>query len=172
MKFPVVASVFLFGFYIAYKYLPKEILNIVIRVQFSIGALVSTITLLHPLIKYPASLLSPNKQITPHRYLKSLFDLSPFTLSPATLVTFLICLIPITLYFFTNNWFLNNIYGVLFTVLALGSINLSSFKVGFLMLWLLFFYDIFWVYGTDVMVTVAKSLDIPIKLMFPYLKDG
>lgn len=36
------------------------------------------------------------------------------------------------------------------------------------MLWGLFFYDIFWVYGTDVMVTVAKSIDAPIKLMFPY----
>jgi minor histocompatibility antigen H13 len=37
-----------------------------------------------------------------------------------------------------------------------------------LMLWGLFFYDIFWVYGTDVMLTVAKSIDAPIKLMFPY----
>ncbi len=37
-----------------------------------------------------------------------------------------------------------------------------------LMLWGLFFYDIFWVYGTDVMITVAKSIDAPIKLMFPY----
>jgi minor histocompatibility antigen H13 len=36
------------------------------------------------------------------------------------------------------------------------------------MLWGLFFYDIFWVYGTDVMITVAKSIDAPIKLMFPY----
>ena len=35
------------------------------------------------------------------------------------------------------------------------------------MLWGLFFYDIFWVYGTDVMLTVAKSVDAPIKLMFP-----
>lgn|SRR3990167_2873307 len=32
---------------------------------------------------------------------------------------------------------------------------------------LLFFYDIFWVFGTDVMVTVAKSFDGPIKLLFP-----
>jgi minor histocompatibility antigen H13 len=30
-----------------------------------------------------------------------------------------------------------------------------------------FFYDIFWVFGTDVMVTVAKSFDAPIKLLFP-----
>mmetsp|Transcript_36932 Transcript_36932/g.92793 ORF Transcript_36932/g.92793 Transcript_36932/m.92793 type:complete len:399 (-) Transcript_36932:484-1680(-) len=31
----------------------------------------------------------------------------------------------------------------------------------------LFIYDIFWVFGTDVMVTVAKSFQAPIKLVFP-----
>jgi len=36
------------------------------------------------------------------------------------------------------------------------------------LLWGLFFYDIFWVYGTDVMVTVALSIDAPIKLLFPF----
>lgn len=30
----------------------------------------------------------------------------------------------------------------------------------------LFVYDVFWVFGTDVMVTVAKSFDAPIKLLF------
>lgn len=27
--------------------------------------------------------------------------------------------------------------------------------------------DVFWVFGTDVMVSVATGLDIPIKLVFP-----
>ena len=31
----------------------------------------------------------------------------------------------------------------------------------------LFFYDIFFVFKTDVMLTVAKSIDAPIKLLFP-----
>lgn len=31
----------------------------------------------------------------------------------------------------------------------------------------LFVYDVFWVFGTDVMVTVARSFDVPIKLLFP-----
>lgn len=31
----------------------------------------------------------------------------------------------------------------------------------------LFFYDIFWVFFTPVMVSVAKGLDAPIKLLFP-----
>lgn len=77
---------------------------------------------------------------------------------------------PVVLYFVTKHWFLNNIFGVLFTIVALKSINLHSFKVGFTLLWILFFYDIFFVYGTDIMVTVAKNLSIPIKLQFPYLK--
>jgi minor histocompatibility antigen H13 len=77
--------------------------------------------------------------------------------------------VPVGFYFVTKHWALNNIFGVLFSVVALKSINLSSTKTGLLLLWALFFYDIFWVYGTDVMVTVAKNLDLPIKLVFPYL---
>ena len=33
--------------------------------------------------------------------------------------------------------------------------------------WGLLIYDVFWVFATDVMVTVAKSFDAPIKLLFP-----
>ena len=42
-------------------------------------------------------------------------------------------------------------------------ISLDSIKVGCLLLGGLFIYDIFWVFGTDVMVTVAKGLEAPIK---------
>ena len=31
----------------------------------------------------------------------------------------------------------------------------------------LFVYDVFWVFGTEVMVSVAKGLDAPIKILFP-----
>jgi minor histocompatibility antigen H13 len=66
---------------------------------------------------------------------------------------------------------MNNIFAMLFTLVALKSLSLSSTQTGLLLLWALFFYDIFWVYGTDVMVTVAKNLDIPVKLLFPYLNS-
>jgi minor histocompatibility antigen H13 len=38
----------------------------------------------------------------------------------------------------------------------------------------LFFYDIFWVFGTEVMVSVAKTIDAPIKILFPtdFLTNG
>ena len=45
--------------------------------------------------------------------------------------------------------------------------QLPRVSTGLILLGGLFFYDIFWVFGTDVMITVAKSFEAPIKLVFP-----
>jgi minor histocompatibility antigen H13 len=39
-------------------------------------------------------------------------------------------------------------------------------------LWLLFLYDLYWVYESDVMVTVAKSIELPLRLKFPYYNES
>jgi len=94
-------------------------------------------------------------------------DKTQIKISKMDLVTLMFAL-PISLmYGFTRHWLLNNFFGVLFSIIGIQSLNLPSFKIAFILLWGLFFYDIFWVYGTDVMVTVAKSVNAPIKLMFP-----
>ena len=46
-------------------------------------------------------------------------------------------------------------------------ISLDSFKTGFVLLSGLFFYDIYFVFGSKIMVTVAKSIDAPIMITFP-----
>lgn len=43
---------------------------------------------------------------------------------------------------------------------------LNNMSTGFILLGGLFIYDIFWVFYTDVMVTVAKSFEAPIKREF------
>jgi minor histocompatibility antigen H13 len=43
----------------------------------------------------------------------------------------------------------------------------ATFPIATLLLGLLFFYDIFFVFYTPLMVTVATTLDVPIKLLFP-----
>jgi minor histocompatibility antigen H13 len=83
------------------------------------------------------------------------------------ILCFLLALIPTIMYLVTKHYIMNNFFGILFTVVGIENLNLPSFKIGFVLLWGLFFYDIFWVYGTDVMLTVAKSVDAPIKLLFP-----
>lgn len=64
-------------------------------------------------------------------------------------------------------WFLNNILGISFCLQGIERFSLGTYKIGAILLVGLFFYDIFWVFGTDVMVTVAKKLDGPIKILFP-----
>jgi minor histocompatibility antigen H13 len=109
--------------------------------------------------------------VKPPKFLKSLLEIDDFDVTPASIICTILVSIPVIFYCMTKYWVLNNVFGVLFSIMALRNIDLASFKVGFLLLWFLFFYDIFWVYGTDVMVTVAKNLDIPIKLLFPYLNN-
>lgn len=45
--------------------------------------------------------------------------------------------------------------------------KVSNYRVLCVLLWLLFAYDIFMVFKSDMMVTVAKNLDAPIKLILP-----
>lgn len=98
-----------------------------------------------------------------------MLEIKKFDISIARIVCIVGAAFPVGLYFVSRHWALNNIFAILFTLVALKGLSLSSTKTGLFLLWALFFYDIFWVYGTDVMVTVAKNLDIPIKILFPSL---
>ena len=59
-----------------------------------------------------------------------------------------------------------------FSIFGIENLALGEFKVGMILLCLLFFYDIFWVFYTPVMVSVAKNIEGPVKLMFPKLKEA
>ena len=74
------------------------------------------------------------------------------------------CALPIL---WTKHWAANNVLGLAFALSAISLIHLDSFGTGVILLSGLFFYDIFWVFKTDVMVTVAKSFDVPVKLLMP-----
>ncbi|PYH97707.1 hypothetical protein BO71DRAFT_395954 [Aspergillus ellipticus CBS 707.79] len=69
--------------------------------------------------------------------------------------------------FVTKPWWLTNFLGFSFCYGTLQFMSPSTFITGSLILGSLFFYDIYFVYFTPLMVTVAKKLDVPIKLLFP-----
>lgn len=70
-------------------------------------------------------------------------------------------------YFVTGHWVLNNVMAIALSILTTELLRFKSIGVAAVLLVGLFFYDIFWVFGTDVMVTVAKNIEGPIKLLFP-----
>ncbi|KAL2846283.1 signal peptide peptidase-domain-containing protein [Aspergillus pseudodeflectus] len=69
--------------------------------------------------------------------------------------------------FVSKPWWLTNFLGFSFCYGTLRLMSPSTFVTGSLILGSLFLYDIYFVYFTPLMVTVAKNLDVPIKLLFP-----
>jgi minor histocompatibility antigen H13 len=67
----------------------------------------------------------------------------------------------------SKHWVLTNLQGFAVSYAALQLMSPTTFPTGSLILGALFCYDIWAVFFTPLMVTVAKNLDQPIKLMFP-----
>jgi minor histocompatibility antigen H13 len=71
-----------------------------------------------------------------------------------------------------KTWWLTNLIGFGFCYGTLQLMSPTTFWTGSLVLAGLFIYDITMVFYTPLMVTVATSLDVPIKLVFPGPKRG
>ncbi|XP_053103670.1 minor histocompatibility antigen H13 isoform X3 [Hemicordylus capensis] len=70
-------------------------------------------------------------------------------------------------YLLKKHWIANNLFGLAFSLNGVELLHLNNVSTGCILLGGLFVYDVFWVFGTNVMVTVAKSFEAPIKLVFP-----
>ncbi|QIW94558.1 hypothetical protein AMS68_000076 [Peltaster fructicola] len=121
-----------------------------------------------PLSKVMWTVRSALKQkYTLEAYVKALLDAkSDFTVLD---VTGLLVGIAAVAYnsFVAKPWWLTNVQGFAVSYFALQLISPTSFDIGSLVLCGLFFYDIWAVFFTPLMVTVATKLDQPIKLLFP-----
>jgi len=171
--FPLVGSSFLFGLYVLFKFFAADMINLLLSTYFMILGVGAIINVLAPIMK----VLLPKNFAERKPFILN-FNI-PFVKDPFNFeITFQDILasfiaIPIGIYYFqTKNWITNNIFGECFSIVSIELISLQSFKTGCVLLVGLFFYDIFWVFGTDVMVTVAKSFEAPIKVIWPKNEIG
>lgn len=169
--FPIIGSVFLFSFYLIFKYLPKEYINYAITAYFSLFGTFSLSKLI--LRTLPTFLPSFQQKIDAtfdkfhflaRKSSETILDVS-FSFFDAAVL--LVCGLISAYYAWSKNWVANNLIGMSFAITGITLIGLENFKVGFILLSGLFFYDIFWVFGTNVMVNVAMNFDAPIKMLFP-----
>ena len=70
-------------------------------------------------------------------------------------------------YFMTRFWVANNIIAIAFTIHCIENWLVGNIKYITLIFAGLICYDVYFVFASDVMMTVAKSVDLPIKLLFP-----
>lgn len=162
-KFPFIGSAALLSLYVAFKYFDKDMINLLLSLYFS---LVGVITLTGSLSKFVVRFVPSQSRYGFKRTFPLIGEVDAL-LNPAELISLVVSIAFSALYFKTKHYMMNNILGISFCIQSIERISLGSYKIGAILLGGLFFYDIFWVFGTDVMVTVAKSFDGPIKLLFP-----
>jgi len=143
------------------KYFGKEVVNPLLLGYMGLGASTGIKGLL---VQVPALAAFDQPKLFKLKLEKIGLDLE---VSRLDLVSLFMSYTGVGVYLYTKNWLFNNLLAILFCVHGIQYMFLGNFTTGFILLSLLFFYDIFFVFGTDVMLTVAKSIDAPIKLLFP-----
>ncbi|KAL0390770.1 UNVERIFIED_CONTAM: Signal peptide peptidase [Sesamum calycinum] len=164
MRFPLVGSAMLLSLFFLFKFLSKDLVNAVLTCYFFVlGIAALSATLLPAIKRFLPKPWNDNPIIWHFPYFRSLEV--EFTKSQ------IVAAIPGTFfciwYASKKHWLANNILGLAFCIQGIEMLSLGSFKTGAILLAGLFVYDIFWVFFTPVMVSVAKSFDAPIKLLFP-----
>uniref|UniRef100_A0A5K3FPL4 Signal peptide peptidase n=1 Tax=Mesocestoides corti TaxID=53468 RepID=A0A5K3FPL4_MESCO len=171
--FPVYASGALFGIFILFKLFAAEYVNIVISCYF-FGIGTSTVFfLIRPYVVNLVPSIFPNTHFK--LTLTESKDDAPQPQQECVSVDFerkdifplIIALIIGCAYIFTKHWVANNLIGLAIAVVAVEYLHLDKVSNGCILLGGLFIYDIFWVFGTGVMVFVATNFDGPIKVVFP-----
>ena len=168
--FPVIGSAVLFSAWLVLKYLPKEYLNYFLNAYFApVGTVAAAQVLIHlitaalpaPWTRYAAHTLSLVRDADSK--LRSCWKIT----WPAVLSYTTAALLVAAYLLADKHWVLSNALGLALAVTGIEAVHLDSFRTGFILLAGLFVYDVFWVFGTEVMVSVARNFNLPIKLLFP-----
>lgn len=169
MWFPIMGSCVLFGLFLIFRYLNKEYVNMLLGFYFGV---VGWLALTQAIVSTSRGFVSksvwkklPNfKLYLTQRGQGELFKLSFNAVDVGMLG---VSLLLVGVYVVTKNWIISNLLALSLALNAIGLMSLDSFRTGAIMLGGLFVYDIFWVFATPVMVSVAKNFDAPIKIVWP-----
>ncbi|KAM1224583.1 signal peptide peptidase-like [Malus sylvestris] len=164
MRFPFVGSAMLLSLFLLFKFLSKDLVNAVLTCYFFVlGIIALSATLLPAIARYLPESWNKDPIVWRFPYFRSLeIEFTKSQVVSAIPGTFFCAW-----YASKKHWLANNILGLAFCIQGIEMLSLGSFKTGAILLAGLFVYDIFWVFFTPVMVSVAKSFDAPIKLLFP-----
>ncbi|XP_068620147.1 minor histocompatibility antigen H13 [Battus philenor] len=170
LMFPMIASCALFALYIFFQFFSKEYINLLLTGYFFFLGVLALSHLLSPIIALVVPASIPNVPYHVHftrgeRDGRS--DIINYKFTSYDVICLLISLCLGAWYLLKKHWIANNLFGIAFAINGVELLHLNNVVTGCILLSGLFLYDIFWVFGTNVMVTVAKSFEAPIKLVFP-----
>lgn len=176
---PFAASAFLFGSYLLLKYTSID-LNLILNLLTVFGGSLCLKESLDPVyhslfsffnINNP-ELFSKQKDINDDEKDGDEDEDIPFLKSDVLSIITTVMVISCYLFKIEPTFVFSNIIAVSLATRILSLIKPSSFLVACGLLVGLFFYDIYWVFGSEVMVSVATTIDTPGKLLFPRILNS
>ncbi|XP_076647515.1 signal peptide peptidase [Halictus rubicundus] len=168
--FPFICSFTLVGLYVVYKICPENYINLILVSYFLFLGILALCHLTSPLISslVPAAIPKTQYHIL---FTSGEGDKAEYIIDYKFNLHDCVCLVCCSLvgawYVLKKHWIANNLFGIAFAINGVEQLHLNNVITGCILLFGLLLYDAFWVFGTDVMVTVAKSFEVPIKLVFP-----
>lgn len=163
ITYPFYSALTLVSVNLLFEYFDEKIVNFMFMLYFGLSGTNSIWFLLRSftnvksrkLFMYPASKsILTEFVLPPHSVPFCVFDIFLYGIG------FLVNLI----YFVTQNNIANNIIAFSIAFFAILSIRIEKFTSAAPLLWSLLIYDVFFVYSTDVMSSVASKLQGPVKL--------
>lgn len=158
-KMFTISTALLVGLYIIISRFRQDILPILMKCYFCYVLIMMFINFLRPPLFRSAYSSSPDNR--PQYLIKwmKIYAIDLVSVGAA---------LPILLiYWFSDNWIVMNCLAI---SVALFSIEITHFKtltIASITLIAFFFYDIYFVFFTPIMITVAKKVAIPVKIVWP-----
>ncbi|KAA1471670.1 hypothetical protein DENSPDRAFT_859066 [Dentipellis sp. KUC8613] len=175
--FPVLGSITLFGLYMAMKYFGKEVINLLMGWYITLAAIASVSKTFLTIVK---RVVGKERWNSFHQTKVAISntgskDVTKFSWRTPTPYLLPLGAIPSILWATNKSLkksaLVNDIIGLSFAHDSISLLRLDSFKSGTILLSGLLLYDVWWVFGTEVMVHVATNLDLPVKLLWPKALD-
>eukprot|EP00918_Siedleckia_nematoides_P025960 GHVU01056050.1.p1 GENE.GHVU01056050.1~~GHVU01056050.1.p1 ORF type:complete len:462 (+),score=128.02 GHVU01056050.1:319-1704(+) len=169
LLFPITGSAALFSLYLAYQFLSRYYVNLLLTAYLSLMGVAALAETLH------AALVGRTLERWQKNFSFSIsfpyFGKQDVSSSYEHVGCCVVAALVAVVWLATKHWILHNVFAIALCVQAIGFICVTNFKIASMLLVGLFVYDIFWVFGTNVMVTVAKSFEGPAKIIFPVSHD-
>ena len=146
-QFPILGSISLFSLYLAFKFLDKSLVNLLIGLYFCIVGCIALFATISPMVPALGPSWKMDKKIN-HPLPEFLME-SPlviqFDVTASEMLVFLGAAVFCGFYYYFKHWTMNNILGICFCLQGIERFSLGTYKIGAILLVGLFFYDIFWV---------------------------
>lgn len=162
MLFPVLGGFVLGAMYLIITYVSKDWLSYFMSLYFVIIGIPANMQTIYTIVCYMFPQVSSAQS-----YQVRILSFACPKLTVLQIFAAIMSIMLSTYYYLTKSWIASNCIGLSFSFSGIQLITLDSFLTGAILLSGLFIYDIYFVFGTHIMETVAKNINAPMMIRFP-----